>query len=376
MPNLSRRFKFAARKRDKPKPHYGLRRNEWNIQLSIAFDDYEQWCTKKLNLKRVPSLRQRPTTFARGVLFFEDYFGYLVHVHGDLPDGLRLADVTDYARVESYVLWHAERVGGPSRHTQRTAGIFSRIARYYLHLPIEQWTELENLSKLIVPDIKHDKRANWISLSDLEQIGLSELPLPAELRRAGNRQERSKLALRSQRSLIIRLLIRRPLRNRNIRELQLGKNLYQSDGQWMLEFVGDELKIAKIGGQPHIYKILWPADLVKQLEEFLRVWRPLLIDDDNGPLFARSSGKAFTASSLGTEFKKAVYAYTGKQMNIHLVRDVWATEFLIDTQDFITAADILGDRIETVLERYAHLHRVQAGNVADRFIRKVTKRKT
>ena len=85
-------------------------------------------------------------------------------------------------------------------------------------------------------------------------------------------------------------------------------------------------------------------------------------------MFTTLTGRAFSTDTLNTEIKKAVYAYTKRPTNIHLFRDIWVSEFLLETQDFISAADVLGDRIETVLARYADLRRIDAGDVADRFI--------
>jgi len=372
-----RRYKFKNRRRGRQynRNPYGLPRRLWNDNLAREFDAYQKWCIQKLNLRRPPSLRQRPTTFKQSVVFFENYFGYLVNARGEDPVTLLLARVADVERVEGYVMWHAEqRASGPSRHTQQTVGIFSRVARYYLKTPVEQWMDLNNLHKTVAPDPARDKRQNWISLKDLEEIGLQEWPTRQELEQAQTLHKRMLLALRAQRSFIIRLLVRRPLRSRNIREMTLGKNLCQHDGEWMLEYRGDELKVGKQGNRPNTYNTRFPRDMVAPLNEFLNVWRPLLPGCERDEIFTTWTGQPFTSSAISVEFRKTAYAYTRHATNIHLVRDIWATEFLIATQDFITAADMLGDRVETVLARYAHLRRVNAGEIADRFIRGVVAR--
>jgi hypothetical protein len=372
-----RRYKFKNRRRGRQynRNPYGLPRRLWNDNLAREFDAYQKWCIQKLNLRRPPSLRQRPTTFKQSVVFFENYFGYLVNARGEDPVTLLLARVVDLERVEGYVMWHAEqRASGPSRHTQRSVGIFSRVARYYLKTPVEQWMDLDNLRKMVTPAPVYDKRQKWVTLIDLEKIGLLEWPTRQELKQAQTAYEKKFLAFRAQHSLFIRLLVRRPLRSRNIREMTLGKNLYQSDGQWLLEFQGEELKVGKHGHRMNVYKVKFPRDLVTDLNEFLNVWRPLLPGCQRDQVFTTWTGQLYTHTALSVEFRKTVYAYTERATNIHLVRDIWATEFLIKTQDFITAADMLGDRVETVLARYAHLRRVNAGEIADHFIRGVVAR--
>jgi len=378
MSTMTRRYHFKERLRGRRynQNPYGLPRRLWNSELTAEFNDYQDWCTQKLNLLRSSlHLRQRPTTFEKSVSFFEGYFGFLVNTRGEDPATLRLAHVADVERVTSYVVWHSEqRAGGPSRYTQRTVSIFGRVARYYLKTPTQQWMDLDDLRKLVAPDTARDKRENWVALADLDQIGRQEWPTRQDLERAQTPHEKMLLALGAQRSLIIRLLVRRPLRSRNIREMSLRKNLYQINGEWMLEYQGDELKVSKQGQRPNIYKIRFPSDLVTDLNEFLNVWRPVLPSDQQDQVFITWTGHPFTQTALNLEFRKVVYAYTERATNIHLIRDIWATEFLEKTQDFITAAAMLGDRIETVLARYAHLRRVNAGDIADRFVRSVVAR--
>ena len=73
-------------------------------------------------------------------------------------------------------------------------------------------------------------------------------------------------------------------------------------------------------------------------------------------------------SALHKQIAKATYEYTGRATNPHLVRHIWATEFIMSTQGFTVAAAMLGDELETVLRRYAHLQLLDAGQQADRFL--------
>jgi hypothetical protein len=42
-------------------------------------------------------------------------------------------------------------------------------------------------------------------------------------------------------------------------------------------------------------------------------------------------------------------------MNPHMIRTIWATEYIKSTKNFIDAAYMLGDKVETVLHSYANL---------------------
>ena len=222
--------------------------------------------------------------------------------------------------------------------------------------------------------MKRDKLEAWNSLSAIDQVGMMEYAGITELTNVPSTSvyQRSMISMWAQRSLLIRPLVRRPFRNRNIREMRINRNLRHENGHWLIEFRGNELKVGRVHGRINFYRILFPDDLVAQLEEVLTVWRPILLGSGLPELFTTSTGWPFTHSALNTEFKKVVYAYTSRATNMHLMRDIWVTEFLEQLQDFATA-EMLGDTVETVLRHYAHLQNLKAGVLAGRFHRRACK---
>ena len=63
-------------------------------------------------------------------------------------------------------------------------------------------------------------------------------------------------ALQHQHALMLRLLVRIPLRSRNLREIQLDNNLYHDQhGHWHLHFRGEELKVGTRNGRTNEYHI-------------------------------------------------------------------------------------------------------------------------
>lgn len=376
MLEMQRQYKYVDRPKQQDYRHdpYGLPNMRWNDALKAEMEAYRDWRTKPYDPTRAKRLQQRPITFEKSLPEFENYFGYLVNIHDPRIEATKLCLilVADPDLVRDYCFWHmATRTGSPSRYMQKTLGDFYRIARYYLkNVPQEDWAAIEQLRKSLDPDMKRDKQAVWNSLSTIEQIGMLEYPGLAELAYvpASSIYQRAMIAVRAQRSLILRLLVRRPLRCRNICEMKLEHNLRYENGRWMIEFRGDELKVGRVRGCINVYRIQFPEDLVPQLEEFLTTWRSMLPGNNLPELFTAWTGRPFLQNALSTEFKKTIYAYTGRATNIHLIRDIWVTEFLEQTQDFPAAAEMLGDTIETVLRHYAHLRRVDTGALADRFI--------
>jgi integrase len=157
---------------------------------------------------------------------------------------------------------------------------------------------------------------------------------------------------------MLKLLVRVPLRQRNVRELRLEEHLYQEPhtGHWHLHFQGGALKIGTRSGRVNEYHINLTTDtdgLIPVLEEFLATHRPRLPGAATSPfLFLTHRGHPFSMRALGTELSGTVAMYTGQRFYPHLIRSIWATEYLERTQDFTTAAVLLGDTLKVVMDTY------------------------
>jgi len=97
-------------------------------------------------------------------------------------------------------------------------------------------------------------------------------------------------------------------------------------------------------------------DFIPVLEEFLNTYRPKLPNAATSPfLFLTSvNGRPFGQAGLGMELRAAVGLRTAKAVRFHphMIRTIWATEYLQKTQDFTTAAVLLGDTLQTVMKTY------------------------
>jgi len=147
-----------------------------------------------------------------------------------------------------------------------------------------------------------------------------------------------------------------------------GRNLCKRDGKWYIRFVARELKISHVKGEVHRVEHEFPDDLADLLEEWLSQWRPVLILQQKGDhvgseraesgqefVFLNSVGIPLTTPQVTSAFESATYRFTGIAMNPHMVRTIWATEYIKATRNFIDAAYMLGDTVETVLKSYAKL---------------------
>jgi site-specific recombinase XerC len=214
---------------------------------------------------------------------------------------------------------------------------------------------------LKVPTPVHNKRNHWVSLATLEAVAeacLAEGRAPLVPARKVSRFPGAQRAGRFQRGLILKLLIRVPLRQRNIREMQLGKHLAKDSqtGHWHLEFRGDELKVGNRGAAVNKYEVnltTYCPEWLPLLEEFLQVHRPKLPNAATSRfLFLGQHGIPYSTKTLHMDLSEVVAMRTGQRFYPHLIRTIWATEYLDKTQDFATAATMLGDTLGTVMKTY------------------------
>jgi integrase len=159
---------------------------------------------------------------------------------------------------------------------------------------------------------------------------------------------------------------------------EVGQNLYRRNGKWRLRFSGHELKIPFIRGIEHSIEHEFPTDLVDLLEEWLEKWRPLLIQNRQGASHASKNGQEFVfltrvggplyPNRINEAVQGATYKFTGVAVNVHMIRTIWATEYIKATRNVIDAAFMLGDMVETVLRSYAKLLDEECGKRASEWM--------
>jgi hypothetical protein len=88
-----------------------------------------------------------------------------------------------------------------------------------------------------------------------------------------------------------------------------------------------------------------PDILTTFLEEFLTYYRPILVcGHDPGTLFVNQLGNAISKQQIEEAVQEATLKYTGRPVNPHLFRDIYAVEYLRDPDnhtDYLTLSKIL-----------------------------------
>jgi hypothetical protein len=324
---------------------FGLLQAQWPEDIVQGWREYRA---------RV-GLRLRETTLRANASRLVSYLGYLAHICGRTPTW---EDCFDVAQLTEFVRWHGTRMGCPvSIQGQLVARQIAAMALVLNHPASQALADFRRTLPEASP--MHQKRAHWVSLATLEAVAeawLEEGRAPytpfGHLRNPGVWR-----AVRFQRGVILKLLIRIPLRQRNVREMRLDRNLYQDQTEhWQVHFRGDELKIGRRGTQVNEYKVDLTehfADFLPVLDEFLRVHRPRLPNAATSPFcFLTYQGRPYTIHSLYKELSTAVAMRTGQRFYPHLIRTIWATEYLEKTQDYAGAAVMLGDTLPVVMKTY------------------------
>lgn len=391
-----------------PRP-YALKSFPDNLARDVK--KYEQWSTRLVNRERPRSLHKRPITFRAHIRALEKLAGFLVNHKGFNASDITLSMLGEADHIMAYLDWYIEQQG---RFTQGAAGTLAVLTAMnrYLALTAESEEETAKISEShkVLKAYRaslgsfvtvRDQAKRWLSLEQLECVGRSIYPLNAlrmsELSEFAKRQiargpqkeyghSFCVLAYRVAKSLMIRLLVRIPLRQRNLREMKFnplnpsaGQNLFKEGDKWHIRFSGDQLKISHRRGTVHTIQYEFPDILVPLLEEWITRWRPIVMESQTTQrpstaspgqqfLFVDTKGQPLDEDKVWHAITSTTYKFTGVAVYPHLIRTIWATEYIKSTKNYIDAAYMLGDTVETVLAKYAKLLDEDCGKRANDWI--------
>jgi hypothetical protein len=335
-------------------PRYYYPIDRWPKALRLPF---EEFCLKQ-------TFKVRESTQENYRNHMTAYISYGLSL--DAPRLTTWDQVFETARLTRFIVWHAKRVDAGRISVMGLS--VARLLRTIVNAT--QRPEADALHALIkdLPAVRplHDKQAPYhtISAHELESVGLalrmkSHQPLRGD---ASFRNERAGLlrATANQTALMLRLLCRVPLRSRNMREMELGKNLFQdAQGLWTIRFMGDELKVDQRRGRVNVFQVPWPGELVDHLDEYLRDFRPLFPHADTSPLvFLNRQGRKQSHPGFYYRISETIYVHLRKRMFPHLARTIWVDPWIVSGGDVSTSAFMLNNSVATML-RY-HEQRAQS----------------
>jgi hypothetical protein len=355
--------------------------------------------------------------------------GYAVHILGQEASILTLDSLTDSEFLESFAHWWKDERRGAYTVRLRTAlGILKALRTHWLGS-----ADAEEIGQLVEglgqPTSVRDKSKRWLPLKEILMVAYSIYPFN-ERRLRESRHARMILravqqgnmdgwvgkyhtlrgvAMNVQTSLMLRLMCEFPWRQRQYREMELGNHLTKGDdGRWRLRFHGSQLKRTHRNGQENELTGTISLENGAFLDEWLTLWRPFLVSRSTAYVYRQTSKalppdaprltKASLAQRQHTQLeatgkepthvfltktgwpmrdfhidnlvKSATYRFTGVALTPHLIRDVWATEYLqMHPGDYETVADRLGNTVPVVIRYYGHIQKEQAQAKAEAFNR-------
>lgn len=159
-------------------------------------------------------------------------------------------------------------------------------------------------------------------------------------------------------ALLLAFLLSVPLRALNFRIMKWNAfgtgHLHRTpNGQFRLRFSADEMKNHKP------FDVPISGWLVSRIEEYIEEYRDVVNDGQRSELvFKYSNGDSDKYCTLNKRVLKLTRRHLPETpgFGIHAFRHLVATDWLMKNQnDFMTAADLLGDNLQTVIDNYAHL---------------------
>ncbi|MDR5819296.1 hypothetical protein [Caballeronia sp. LZ043] len=170
-------------------------------------------------------------------------------------------------------------------------------------------------------------------------------------------------------ALLLSVLLANPLRARNCmlmtwRENGTGSLYQREDGQWRLRFGARDFKNDRHAAQTD-YDAPLPRSMNHRIEEYLCEHRPrLLKSNPSGAwVFPGKTGKKWQNlnKQVARRTRKLIPETPG--FAPHAIRHLVATDWLRKHPgDYLTAAELLHDKLRTVLENYSHLRQDDSFN--------------
>lgn len=194
--------------------------------------------------------------------------------------------------------------------------------------------------------------------SHIEALGL------ALMREAEDNPDlsRFKQALMYRDGLILAILIRRPLRLKNVCGMELGSSLILGEQAASLVFSRDQMK----GKRPFEAEV--PVHLLDALRTYIEVYRPYLMSlgpDPSQPatsgLWISSEGRPMAEGSLRNAVKKRTAKAFGRDLSPHLFRDCSVTTLVRDAPASarLTRAILSHTSLETTNRHYNQARMVE-----------------
>jgi hypothetical protein len=375
-----------------PRKHtrYGL--TDWPIELAHETAAYLLWCTPEMQRGRSKKIRKVESSQTYTIQAIGYIAGYAVTHQGIEKDHLTLRALCEPSLLEAFAWWWLqERRGVSTTSITKILGVLKTIARHwYKDEPLAQEIVqiFRRLDEEAPPQGIRDKEGRTLSLEELDRIARAYHPLTEEklkedvyaryvLRLIKQEQPmpRSYLEKRPDRggirsfkymtlwfqmSLILKLLIHRPLRIGNICDLQFRHLQPQPGGGYDLVIPKGEMKNGKFMDRKE-WRERFPSRLLPLFDDWLKVWRPRLLRSDGKDqdyIFLNAWGLQHAVPKLSNNFTLMTLRMTQDRQGgpiawfPHLIRTTWTREMLNAGLNPLVVRRIMGDSFQVIEKHY------------------------
>lgn len=327
-----------------------------NLQKQSIIDlphyGFHYFCT-------APEIPKRQDKAIREVSFkiYQDFtlcfLGWLKNVQGWEIASISLELMTSKDLLEEFVAWGISVRGNSYAWACRASECAVSIAKWIYHRrskkrsyrDIQEIEELKDYrAEMQKKRSQEPRRLNLeeklITFEECEAIVqyLRQCCAPRRSRKSKSAGERCKGEMKSetsilrwwQRYLIIAILTYCPVRQREIRELELGKTLFREPEGYKVKLRPEDHKTGSKTGKGREYWL--PQHLTQDLEHWINEWRPKANVKHNFVFFSvggngkpHSIGQPLTTPNVSAMVPTIMYKFTGKRPSPHTFRNIAIT---------------------------------------------------
>ncbi len=287
------------------------------------------------------------------------FLGWLKKFRGYKLKDLSLELMVDKELLEEFVTWGISE----QRNSYAWAGQYAcaslniakwlhhRRSKMSKHRDIEAITtireygrELDEKRRGQGTDIKTAKQEKFLTFEECEQLVAHLKQCCAPMTRWLDEKGKVHTARRSERAitssklhyLLVAILLYCPVRQREIREFEIGRTLFREPNGYWVKLSPEDHKTGSKTGKGREYPL--PPQITEDMDEWLQQWRPKIQTKCNY-VFTQigsnakpdSEGKPFSSRSFSTFVTKSMYKATSylfgepKRINPHFFRNIAIT---------------------------------------------------
>lgn len=346
---------------DGSRDNYGLARRLWPKGCKAQFEAFNRGAR---NQAKEGDRRWRGPLRNVSIADMEkelrQYLGYLHNVRAALSEEATLfSTLGRRENVVGYMEWHVtERCGGEERgYHQNTLNQLAALLEWLggRTEAVDHYRRIaSSLAPVRVRDPFPGQPVDYDRFVQGAMRALRERRVVYET--ASSKQARVRAACGFRDALILGLLVCRPLRSRNIRDMELGANLYQDRDTWRLRFLQHEAKARH-------YVCDFPSQLTSWLEFYLQHVRPILVARRaTNVLFVTKSGNPLSPQDLWRRLRQIGDEYLGMATNPHLFRYLVPSSYLAEHPEALDEMRaLLGHATtQTTIRCYVHTYSLVA----------------